>query len=206
MNYLAFKTFLTTSGLSTRRFGDLCGIGKSSIHRLAQPLHGGLTAPYVRRITPVVMEACRLHLEGAGAGAGAVHRQLTEIFGDDFKPMTNPRSHLAPEVLAFFGLRRDPFAPPRSASELFTTPEMDLVFAQLEQAVRFQGFVCVLAPVGAGKTMLKNRLTAYNEIRNPKSQILLAPLLTKEGWQPLRLTGWFSPPIRNPKSQIPNRS
>jgi hypothetical protein len=39
------------------------------------------------------------------------------------------------------------------------------------------------------------------QIPNPKSQIKTAPLLPKEGWQPLRLTGWFSS-----KSQIPNAS
>jgi hypothetical protein len=29
------------------------------------------------------------------------------------------------------------------------------------------------------------------QIPNPKSKIKTAPLLAKEGWQPLRLTGWF---------------
>jgi hypothetical protein len=30
------------------------------------------------------------------------------------------------------------------------------------------------------------------EIQNPKSKIEMAPLLPKEGWQRLPLTGWFS--------------
>jgi type II secretory pathway predicted ATPase ExeA len=86
--------------------------------------------------------------------------------------MINHRSLLTPEVLAFFGLRRDPFAPPRSPAELFTTPVIECVYAQLEQAVRFQGFVCLLAPVGAGKTMLKNRLIAA---LGPKSKVQKVP-------------------------------
>jgi hypothetical protein len=40
-----------------------------------------------------------------------------------------------------------------------------------------------------------------SQIPNPKSQIQMAPLLPKEGWPPLRLTGWFSS-NPNPKSQI----
>jgi type II secretory pathway predicted ATPase ExeA len=172
MNHIAFKSFLASTGLSTRRFGDLCGIGKSTVHRLAQPLHGGLTGPYVRRITPAVMDACRRHLESAGTGAGEIHRHLTEIFGDDFRPMINHRTLLTPEVLDFFGLQRDPFAAPRFPCELFTTPAIESVYAQLEQAVRCQGFVCLLAPVGAGKTMLKNRLIAE---LSPKSQVSKVP-------------------------------
>ena len=47
----------------------------------------------------------------------------------------------------------------------------------------------------------------YVQIRNPKSQIRNSyrlPSLEKEGWQPLRLTGWFVSflQIRNPQSQI----
>jgi hypothetical protein len=174
MNHIAFNKFLASTGLSTRRFGDLCGIGKTTVHRLAQPHHGGLTAPYVRRITPIVMDACRRHLEQSGAGAGEIHRYLTEIFGDDFKPMINHRVTLTPEVLEFFHLARDPFAAPRSPAELFTTPAIESVYAQLEQAVRCQGFVCLLAPVGAGKTMLKNRLLAglspKSRVQSPKSE------------------------------------
>jgi type II secretory pathway predicted ATPase ExeA len=172
MNHAAFKKFLASTGLSTRRFGDLCGIGKSTVHRLAQPRRGGLTESYVRRITPIVMDACRRYLESAGAGAGTVHRRLTEIFGDDFKPMINHRVTLTPEVLEFFRLARDPFAAPRFPCELFTTPAIESVYARLEQAVRFQEFVCLLAPVGAGKTMLKNRLLAG---LSPKSQVSKVP-------------------------------
>jgi type II secretory pathway predicted ATPase ExeA len=172
MNHLVFKKFLASNGLSTRRFGDLCGIGKSTVHRLAQPLHGGLTESYVRRITPAVMDACRRHLESAGAEAGTVHRHLTEIFGDDFKPMINRRVTLTPEVLEFFRLARDPFAVPRFPCELFTTPAIESVYTQLEQAVRCQEFVCLLAPVGAGKTMLKNRLI-YG--LSPRSQVPKVP-------------------------------
>jgi hypothetical protein len=34
--------------------------------------------------------------------------------------------------------------------------------------------------------------SSFPDFPNPKSQIKLAPLLTKEGWQPHRLTEWFS--------------
>ena len=119
-----------------------------------------------------MMDACRRQLESAGAGAGTVHRHLTEIFGDDFKPMINHRVTLTPEVLEFFRLARDPFAAPRSPAELFTTPAIESVYAQLEQAVRCQGFVCLLAPVGAGKTILKNRLITS---LSPKPQVSKVP-------------------------------
>ncbi len=170
INHIAFKKFLTSQNLSTRRFGDQCGLSKSTVHRLGQPDHGGLTPGYVRRITPQVMEACRLHLEQTGTIADAVHQILTNIFGDDFTPMTIYKHALTPEMLRFFRLPRDPFAAPRSASDLFTTPALDEISRQLEEAVRCQGFVCVLAPVGAGKTMMKNKLLSA-ALFSPKSNV-----------------------------------
>jgi type II secretory pathway predicted ATPase ExeA len=158
MNYPAFKKFLASAGLSTRRFGDLCGIGKTTVHRLAQPGHGGLTPKYVKDITPKLLRACQDHLTGANAPADAIHLVLSDIFGEEFVPSIITRATLTPDMLRFFGLVRDPFAAPRNATEVFLTEEMRHVAALLEDAVKFQGFVAVLAPVGAGKTIIKNLL------------------------------------------------
>lgn len=156
LNYLNFKKFLAASGLSTRRFGDLCGIGKTTVHRLAQPQHGGLTPKYVRGITPALLRACRDHLIERSASHDSIHLILTDIFEDAYTPSIVSRAALTPDMLRFFGLSRDPFAAPRKASEVFLTPEMERISAILSDAARYQGFACVLAPVGAGKTVIKN--------------------------------------------------
>jgi hypothetical protein len=52
-------------------------------------------------------------------------------------------------------------------------------------------------------TIVVAQLFLKFQISNLK--LSLAPLLTKEGWQPPRLTGWFvflQSEFRNPKSQI----
>jgi len=170
MNYIAFKKFLTASGLSTRRFADLVGVGKTSIHRLAQPEHGGLTPTYVRSITPHVMRAARESLRTAGASEDEIHRILLDIFDEEFVPAPVRRAALTHDMLRFFGLERDPFAPPRDVSEVYLTDEMEQVLAALDDAIRFQGFMAVLAPVGAGKTVIKNLL-----MTSPRSQVPKVP-------------------------------
>lgn len=162
MDHTAFKKFLSSSGLSTRQFGDICGIGKSTVHRLAQPGHGGLTPAYLRKITPVLIKGCRFHLESCGAGAGEIHARLSAIFAEEIGPAIETRRVLTREVLEFFGLERDPFAAPRTVDELFTTVALDEAFDHIEEAVKWQGFAAILAPVGAGKTMLKKRFVNAN--------------------------------------------
>lgn len=169
MNYLAFKKFLASAGLSTRRFGDLCGIGKTTVHRLAQPHHGALTPKYVKSITPSILRACQDHLTASGASADAIHLILLDIFGEEFTPSIVTRATLTPDMLRFFGLSSDPFASPRNASEIFLTDEMEHIRAVLDNAVKFQGFVAVLAPVGAGKTVIKNLMLS------PRSQVPKVP-------------------------------
>lgn len=170
MNYLAFKKFLAFSGLSTRRFGDLCGIGKTTIHRLAQPGHGGLTPQYIRSITPALLRACEGHLTSNRRSADDIHLILGDIFGEAFVPPVIRRAMLTPGMLSFFGLDRDPFAAPGSASGVFLTKETQHILHALDEAIKFQGFACVLAPVGAGKTVIKNLIMGpKSNVQGPRS-------------------------------------
>jgi type II secretory pathway predicted ATPase ExeA len=176
MNYLSFKKFLASAGLSTRRFGDLCGIGKTTIHRLAQAHHAGLTPKYVKSITPTLQRACLDHLQKTGAPADAAHLILSDIFGEEFTPSIVTRAVLTPDMLRFFGLAHDPFAAPRNPNEVFFTPAMEQVKTALDDAVKFQGFMAVLAPVGAGKTVIKNLMTSpRSKVRSPRSESPSSP-------------------------------
>lgn len=163
MNHAAFKKFLSSGGLSTRQFGDICGIGKSTVHRLAQPGHGGLTPAYLRKITPVLIKGCRFYLESSGTGAGEIHARLSAIFADEIGLAIETRRVLTREVLEFFGLERDPFAAPRKPDEVFMTVAMDEALSRIDEAVNWQGFAAILAPVGAGKTVLKKRFVGANQ-------------------------------------------
>lgn len=75
--------------------------------------------------------------------------------------MIAPRTRLTEDVLTHFNLKQDPFAlenDPRNGAEAFSTKEIERTARRVEDAVKFQGFLCILGAVGAGKTNLKQRV------------------------------------------------
>lgn len=177
MNHLAFKQFLADHDLSVRKFAEYCRstyISKSTIHRLANP-DGHIQPRFLQRITPSLISHCQQWLEENGRPAEEINRVLTQVFEEDYQPMIAERYKLDPEHLDFFGLDRDPFAleaDPRSADEAYSNKELDRIVRRVEEAVKFQGFLCITGPVGAGKTQLKNRITSRLLRPESKTQLL----------------------------------
>lgn len=166
MNHTAFKHFLTDYDLSVRRFSDFCRstfISKSTIQRLTKPEDAAehIQPHYLNRIMPALIQNCQRWMEEIGRPADEINRVLKHVFEEDYETMICERHKLDPEHLEFFGLDRDPFAleaDPRSAEEAYTNKELDRIVRRVEDAVKFQGFLCVVGPVGAGKTNLKSRI------------------------------------------------
>jgi type II secretory pathway predicted ATPase ExeA len=168
MNNAAFKQFLADYDLSVRRFSEFCRsvyISKSTIHRLANPEAAGrhIQPRFLQRITPALIQNCQRWMEENGRPADEINRVLKQVFEEDYEPMITERSKLDYDVLEFFAFDRDPFAleaDPRGPEEAYTNKDLERIVRRVEDAVKFQGFVCIIGPVGAGKTSLKNRITA----------------------------------------------
>jgi type II secretory pathway predicted ATPase ExeA len=186
MNNLAFKQFLADHDLSIRQFANYCRgayVGKSTIFRLANPEYRHEVTPeYLIKIMPILIKGCQIFLEQQGTPADDIERILSTIFEEDYQPMISERFKLDTEHLDFFGLDRDPFAlesDPRSAAEVYTNPALDRIVRRIEDAVRFQGFVAVIGQVGAGKTILKNRVA--DRLKKQGKAYLLWPRFAEMG-------------------------
>jgi len=116
-------------------------------------------------------EHLRNFLMRLGKQPQQIEQLLTTIFnGED--TMIAPRASLPIETQQFFGLRRDPFTgDPRSRSEVFTTPQLDRVAAQIEDAINYQGFTVVTGEIGSGKTILKRRIVDHVTNSNGKLKL-----------------------------------
>jgi type II secretory pathway predicted ATPase ExeA len=177
MNHEAFKQFLADNNLSIRKFcwlvrGDY--VSKSSIARLVNPKNNEMTADFFSKLVPVLIRTCEGFLQQQGQPADQIKQTLRLIFEEDYQPMLCERYKLDFEQLDFFRLDRDPFAleaDPRGPDEVYTNQELDRIVRRVEDAVKFQGFLAILGPVGAGKTMLKNRI-ADRLKKQGKTQLL----------------------------------
>lgn len=162
MNYQKFQDFLFIYNISTRKFAENV-ISKSTVASLTKPNGGGLSASFIAEILPTAIEATANWLRRFGKSEAEINQTIFDIFEKEYFPMIINRQKLDEEVLDFFNLERDPFAlesDPRSADEVFTCRELERVTKRIEDAVNFEGFLAVLAPIGAGKTALKNRVAA----------------------------------------------
>jgi hypothetical protein len=165
MNHAAFKDFLQGNKISLRSFERFCrtdDISKTMLYRLSSSNYTGRPkAETLQKVVPALITHSRRWMEAHGLLAEEIDRILSEIFEEDYQPMICERHKLEPEHLEFFNLDRDPFAleaDPRKADEVYTNKELDRIVRRVEDAVKFQGFVSILGPVGAGKTILKQRI------------------------------------------------
>ncbi len=58
----------------------------------------------------------------------------------------------------FFGLKRDPFAAPRCAEDVYLTPQLRDVYEDVIDSVDYLDFRAVVGPVGCGKSVLRQYL------------------------------------------------
>jgi type II secretory pathway predicted ATPase ExeA len=149
--------------LSSRRLSKICGdsaanLSKSSADRL---LRGVASVQFTEKARPLIVKGVTQFLKDLRINDFQIRAELKAIFEGELEPMISPRRVLPFDVQRYFHLRGDPFAlmaDPRSPEAAFTSKDLNNVAAQLEDAIRYQGFLCLIGEVGAGKSQMKARL------------------------------------------------
>ena len=162
--------------VSYTRLVEVCGGPDNGVCRSTlQRLSGGPAREprSNRRIKPLIIEGLRRFLSAKGRSAEQIQAELSNIFPLEEVAMIAPRTTLPPEAQKHFGLKRDPFtSDPRARAEVFTTPQLDKILAQVEDAINYQGFVGVAGEIGSGKTVLKRRVMEMAEQSNGRIRLL----------------------------------
>ncbi len=138
---LRLDAFRKRYGLSTYALAGLTNnrVGKSTFQRLCV----GEVERRGNLIRPIVAEALRKFLRERGISPFLIEQEVCQVICDDSgaqskedsEPVLTQRTTLPKAAQVFFGLKRDPFTgDPRNRSEVFTTPQVDRIAAQLEQA------------------------------------------------------------------------
>jgi type II secretory pathway predicted ATPase ExeA len=170
-----FAAFRERHGLSWRDFEAACGgtISRRSLHRLSQ---GDADPKYLRTLKrPLIIEALRRYLESKQVAPAQMQLELRSIFcKEEIEPVLTKRETLSRSAQVFFGLKGDPFPnePPRHPSETYTNAELDKIVRKLEDAIRYQGFLCVIGSRGSGKSFIRRRIDDICERSNGKLVIL----------------------------------
>lgn len=150
--------------------------GRISRRSLSRMLKSGLSIPRLeaRDIRTFMRLHIREFLEQKNLPEEQIDLELRSIFCEEIESMITQRATLPKEAQKHFNLRFDPFPnePPRSRAETFTTPQLDRIAGQLEDAINYQGFVAVIGDRGSGKSFMKRRLVDTCEKSKGKMQIL----------------------------------
>ncbi|HYE72041.1 MAG TPA: AAA family ATPase [Blastocatellia bacterium] len=167
----------TSLKLSYRDFGKLIGgsasgANESVIFRLCK---GTAKPEEVNKFRPLLAQGLKSHLLSLGNSTDEVITELTKIFNlEELNMASIKRTTLPPSVQRKFGLKRDPFDKPKpgEAFEVFSTAELDNVFDRIMEAINYQQFVAVIGDIGAGKSLMKQRVKDACAESQGRTQIL----------------------------------
>ncbi len=88
------------------------------------------------------------------------------------------RTSLDQPIALHFGLRRDPFLSPRSADDVYLTPQIQQILNDVSDATEYQEFRAVIGNVGAGKTVIRQYLEDLLAKRTDFRAVIVWPLAT----------------------------
>lgn len=127
---------------------------RASIHRIVR---GEVSQQMKEAMYPQLITCLTKFLIARGLDATEIDDAMTKAFEEgEYQPMISQRLELSPQAIKFFGLKKDPFTdPPGTREEVFISPEFRQVIDRVVDAVRFQGFVAVIGPIGSGKSTLR---------------------------------------------------
>lgn len=163
--------------LSSRKISAICGgssagLSKSSINRM---MRGEASLNLTEKSLPFIRKGATQVLKELRVNDFQIRAELKAIFEGELEPMTTPRRVLPFDVQRYFGLRRDPFAlssDPTDPQDAFTSKDLDRLAAHIEDALRYQGFLCCVGEVGSGKSFLKWRINKVVEHSKGKLNLL----------------------------------
>lgn len=161
----------TTLGESLR----IRGVKFSSGPTISRFVHGTVSAKMRRRLNPPLFAALISILQARGIAGPEINDQLSVIFEEgEYQPMISQRLELSPQAVKFFGLAKDPFTdPPQTRDEVFISPAFRQVIDRVVDAVRYQGFVSIIGPIGSGKSTL--RALIEDQIENESNLKIVWP-------------------------------
>lgn len=127
---------------------------RSTLHRL---VHGKCSDEMKAEMYPKLVSCLTRFLVARGLDKKEVDDAMLLAFEEgDYKPMISQRLELSPQAVKYFGLEKDPFTdPPNSREQVFISPALRQVIDRVVDAVRYQGFVSVIGPIGSGKSTLR---------------------------------------------------
>lgn len=134
------------------------GFSRAAADRLMRGVQGIKLQPK----SPAFIErGIREFLKEKKLPAAVIQIEIAAIFKGELEPVTTPRTALSLEAQQYFGLRRDPFAltsNPTRVEDAFSSKTLDRIAEHVEDAIRYQGFVCCVGDIGSGKSTLKFRV------------------------------------------------
>ena len=153
----------------------LRGVRSASGPTISRFVHGTVSDKLRQRIQPPLIEALSSIMLARGVPKPEIDAALSEVFEEgEYQPMISQRLELSPQAIKFFGLAKDPFTdPPQSRDEVFISPAFRQVIDRVVDAVRYQGFVSVVGPIGSGKSTL--RALIEDQIENESNLKIIWP-------------------------------
>ena len=160
---LRLKTLLVTAGLTTQQAAAAAGISRSALSQIVNHDHWPCVTPRQQ-----VEGALRNLLQGRGIDAAGCFEVAPDRVSD---PTPNPperkegvdmllrKQRLSPAARTHFNLGRDPFdEDPQHPDDVFLTPRLREVLADMESAVLNGRFIAVSGESGSGKSTLRELL------------------------------------------------
>jgi type II secretory pathway predicted ATPase ExeA len=145
---------------------------RSTLHRIVR---GEISDEMKAEMYPKLVTCLTKFLIARGLDRVEIDQAMLQAFeAGEYQPMISQRLELTPQAIKFFGLRKDPFTdPPQSRDEVFISPQFRQVIDRVVDAVRYQGFVSVIGPIGSGKSTL--RALIEDQIENEKNLAVVWP-------------------------------
>lgn len=127
---------------------------RSTLHRL---VHDKVSDEMKAELYPKLISCLTRFLIARGLDKTEIDAQMLLAFPEgEYQPMISQRLELSPQAIKYFGLAKDPFTDaPQSREEVFISPALKQVIDRVVDAVRYQHFISVIGPIGAGKSTLR---------------------------------------------------
>lgn len=148
------KDFCSAHKISCAKLATLAGVGRSTAHNL---LTGRISDSMRKQAEKRLVDTLPDFLDQSGLSPAQIDQILTDVFIQGAQnPMSNQKLALNPSEIKWFGLPKDPFRDdPADLSEVFVSTPMRGLIDRVIDAIHYQGFISITAPIGSGKTILK---------------------------------------------------
>lgn len=178
---LRLKSILATAGISHRATAKKAGISASALSQIMNHHYWPITTPRAKITSAIFNFLQDRGVDAAGCFDAVPDRELG---GNDLAPgslvvptndltkgvdMLLRKQRLAQQAKAHFKLARDPFAQdPAEPDDVFMTPKLREVLADMESALLNGRFIAVTGESGSGKTTLRELIEGRLKTRSVK--------------------------------------